>query len=860
MLFRVAGGLCALALLSIAACSDDPDPSAPAAVDAGADSPSSTLNDAASADDASSPDGASDAGTPARLPSLNGSVNAVVHAGARWYVGGSFDAVSRYRAPNALVLGPGDVPGGCDFGTGFNSTVNAIATIGDAVYVGGRFTRYRGAIANRIAKIDANTCALDTTFNPQPTTVGGAEPGNGVNEPVHAIVTIGNAVYVGGEFNSYRQVTNSAWFIAKLDATSGALDTTFSPPANNGFELTSMGKGVFAMVASNNALYVGGRFSTYRGVPFAANGLAKLDPTTGAIDATFSPAGQLTNGFGGPGGTSAAVRTLATNGTSLYAGGYFASYRGIASSANYVAKLDMTSGAIDTTFSPPGALSNGFNREINALTVSNGALYAGGVFSKYRDVNTGTNLAKLDATTGAPDTAFSVPGQGFDSGVYAIHAANGALYVGGTFKAYRGAAFAHGLIKLNPLTGAVDPSLLPPGTTYPGLASDANAGAAFVFHNVQNQLWIGGGFAQFAGDWCHHIVALDDTTFDVDKTFDPPGPNSGFSFDVWSLAVSKTALFVGGSSAGPSPSYRGVPSSAASLAKLDLVNGALDLTFNPPTFNGVDGTIYAVATADDSVFIGGGFSAYRGVANSARNLAKLDFTTGALDTTFSPPGVNANGFNQSVNALAISGGSLYVGGDFSTYHRDSALVNRIAKLDRQTGAIDLGFTPPGTGFDAVVNALAVTPNALFVGGAFETYRTTSSAKAIAKLDLGTGALDSTFSPPAANGFAGGPVQALLVDGSSVWVGGSFIQYRAVPDSAFGLAKLAVADGTLDTTFSPPGKLANGFVSANAVNGEHVNALARRGEGLFVGGVLQTYRGAATSSSFVALSSTTGDRL
>ncbi len=425
----------------------------------------------------------------------------------------------------------------------FDGAVRAVAQAGTSLYVGGDFTL--------VNPIDApKMLVLDLNGKPK----YGCDLQSGFDGDLTAVIIAGKSLYVGGYFTQYRG--QSANYLAKLNLPSCELDTTFSPPEANGFDYE-----VYALAVSGSSLYVGGYFNSYRsGEAGSANGIAKLDLTTGALDTTFSPPGA--NGF------DDFVSALAVSGTSLYVGGYFSAYKGVANSANRIAKLDLNTGALDTTFSPPGA--NGFDHSVYALAVSGSSLYVGGHFSAYRGVaNSAKNIAKLDLTTGALDTTFS-----------------------------------------------------------------------------------------------------------------PPGAN-GFNYVVNALAVSGTSLYVGGWFT----SYKGVANSAKNIAKLDLTTGALDTTFSPPGANGFDHSVYALAVSGSSLYVGGYFNDYRGVANSANRIAKLDLTTGALDTTFNPPG--ANGFNNysSVNALAVSGTSLYVGGNFTTY-RGSQNARYLVPLNLDTG--DLG--------------------------------------------------------------------------------------------------------------------------------------------------------------------------
>ena len=298
---------------------------------------------------------------------FDGSVGAMAQSGNSLYVGGSFTTVNPLDAPRMAVLDlDGTLKYGCDLQSGFNGSVRAVATAGKSLYVGGGFTQYRGQSANRIAKLNLPSCELDVTFSPP--------AANGFSSGVRALTVSGTSLYVGGGFTAYRGVADSANRIAKLDLTTGALDTTFSPPSANGFN-----GDVPALTVSGTSLYVGGGFTAYRGVADSANRIAKLNLTTGSLDPTFSPPGA--NGFSGVDDPnfSPSVAALTVSGTSLYVGGYFTAYRGVADSANYIAKLNLTTGALDPTFSPPGA--NGFDSWVEALAISGSSLYVGGYFT-----------------------------------------------------------------------------------------------------------------------------------------------------------------------------------------------------------------------------------------------------------------------------------------------------------------------------------------------------------------------------------------------------------------------------------------------------------------------------------------------
>jgi len=97
-------------------------------------------------------------------------------------------------------------------------------------------------------------------------------------------------LYVGGSFTSVTAAagtTPTGTFtrnhILAFNAATGSISTSFAPNVNGD---------VWAIVPSGTSLYIGGSFSSVNGV--ARRGLAKIDATTGAVDTSFNAA--LTSG------------------------------------------------------------------------------------------------------------------------------------------------------------------------------------------------------------------------------------------------------------------------------------------------------------------------------------------------------------------------------------------------------------------------------------------------------------------------------------------------------------------------------------------------------------------------------------
>ena len=163
---------------------------------------------------------------------------------------------------------------------------------GNYVYVVGDFTTVNGVTRRRAAKIDATTGALVTSFNPNP------------DAQARAVAVSGDTVYLGGSFSVVGGQPRS--HLAAISGSTGAL-TTWAPVAD---------QTVYAIVAPTGSarVVVGGRFTTLNGV--GARGSGAVDAITGATLAF--PANQTAYDYG----PDAAIYSLTTDGTNVYATGY----------------------------------------------------------------------------------------------------------------------------------------------------------------------------------------------------------------------------------------------------------------------------------------------------------------------------------------------------------------------------------------------------------------------------------------------------------------------------------------------------------------------------------------------------------
>ncbi|MBK9417981.1 MAG: delta-60 repeat domain-containing protein [Flavobacteriales bacterium] len=207
-----------------------------------------------------------------------------------------------------------------------------------------------------------------------------------------------------------------------------------------------------------------------------------------------------------------------------------------------------------------------------------------------------------------------------------------------------------------------------------------------------------------------------------------------------------------------------------------------DQTVDPSFTLVVNGPVNALALDGSDLYVGGQFSDIGGQLRA--NLAKLNSATGSVSVDWTPEP------NAGINRLVVFGEKLYVGGTFS------AIAGRqqvgLALLNKSTGTIDANHISLESGS---ATEMVRSGDKLYVcnpssGGAGY------SARHIAGL---TSANDSpALSFPEANG----PVRCLANDGLGGWyVGGEFTEIGGQPNSY--LAHV-LSNGTID-----PGIHSNG---------------------------------------------------
>jgi len=202
----------------------------------------------------------------------------------------------------------------------------------------------------------------------------------------------------------------------------------------------------------------------------------------------------------------------------------------------------------------------------------------------------------------------------------------------------------------------------------------------------------------------------------------------------------------------------------SAIAALDASTGAAT-SWDPSAAGPAFVEVAAIAVSKGTVYVGGDFTEIGGQPRN--HIAALDPASGAA-TSWDP---NADG--TEVYALAVSGNTIYAGGFFD--HIGGKGRQSIAALDAATGAAT-SWDPDA---DGTVLALSVKGNTVFAGGVFDHIGGQQRAR-IAALDAKSGAA-STWDAQVSELSHG--VAAIEVSGSTVYVGGEFRDIAGQPQAS-----------------------------------------------------------------------------
>lgn len=312
--------------------------------------------------------------------------------GTDLYVGGGFTSAnvggtSASAIPAGYIAKYNTVTGvwsslGSGSGNGVNDSVYAIAALGTDLYIGGGFTSANtGGITvsvNRLARYNLATNNWSAV---------GSGGGNGANEYVFALATLGSDLYAGGIFTAVNEggTAITANGIARFNTTSSVWSPLGTSGGNGVDEVVS------ALAVIGTDLYVGGIFSKAN---FATSGTTSVAARNLARFNTLSSAWSSLGSSGGNGVEDNGVSALTVIGTDLYAGGYFtrANLDGPLVLTNRVGKYSPATGMWSGLVDEKGG--NGVDYNVYALVGLDTTVFVGGGFSTAGDNKISTNIAR----------------------------------------------------------------------------------------------------------------------------------------------------------------------------------------------------------------------------------------------------------------------------------------------------------------------------------------------------------------------------------------------------------------------------------------------------------------------------------
>lgn len=680
----------------------------------------------------------------------NGPVYAIARTSDNVYLGGGFNYVGPYTGCGVPLHAATGEP--ASVYPRVNGIIYSIVADGaGGWYIGGEFTRVGTLSRTNLAHILADGTA-DPAFDAAITETTG---------DVLALALSGSTVYAGGGF---RQIGGQPRaFIAALDAATGQALPWHPAPDS----------AVDALVATSSTVYAAGYFSKIGGQK--RKYLAALDVASTGTATAWDP------------NANDSIDALALSGNTLVVGGRFTQIGG--QSHQYLAALDLASTGTATAWDPNP------DHAVYALAVNRSTIYVGGGFTQIGG-QARNYLAALDAATGQVTPWNPSATVGY-IGSMAVTDTN--IYIGSWQLSYGGGIEPHiGLITVldtdtgqstrwsaytgSPCTLAAAGSIVYAGINFPSLggvrrihlaALDAATGRATAWDPQADSsvralaltgstILAGGEFTQIGVQSRPYLAELDRATGQA-TNWNPQADST-----VRALALTSATVYAGGdfTQIGGQPRNH--------LAALDLPGTGTATTWNP----NASGVVYALALSGRTLYAGGGFKNIDG--QNRNGLAALDTVTGVVSAW--DPGTTSSIGACRIRALALSGGKLYAGGNFTRIGGQAR--NYLAALDLANAAAtdwnpNVVYHLP---MDGGVLSLAASASTLFVGGLFDQAGG-QAHKNLAAVDAVSGAV-SSWAPDRhwPQGLA--PVYALACSGSALYAGGDNVGvYSSGDDTA-----------------------------------------------------------------------------
>jgi hypothetical protein len=357
---------------------------------------------------ADAPTWAAAGGNPLPTWGANDRVTAMVTAGGKTIIGGRFTSVidpggNAFPAAHLAVIDSTTGVVDQTWQGGADDEVNSLAVLGNTLFVGGKFNHLNGVSHRNLGALNLTSGVLLSGFSAT------------ANRPVDALAAVGSSVYAGGPFTSITDAngTTARSFIAKLDATTGALARGWTPQPD-------LRVRALQTSSDGSAVYAGGDFTTVNGSSHRSTvELTAADP--GAPVAGYHGGATNQNDF-------APVLGMDLAGSTLYvaAGGGGGGCTALNSSNGSRIWTKHTSGNVQT------------------VQLNNGIVYCGGHFGGDNsfDGQTRYKIGAVNASSPFATTSFA-PRYNSALGIFTLAADAGHLFTGGDFTKVNQATHNH---------------------------------------------------------------------------------------------------------------------------------------------------------------------------------------------------------------------------------------------------------------------------------------------------------------------------------------------------------------------------------------------------------------------------------
>jgi len=523
----------------------------------------------------------------------------------------------------------------------------AVSADGSTLYIGGKFDTVDGQPRQNLAAVDTATgTQLSTTVTAAP------------NQTVQAIVAGPSLVYLGGNFTKVDGLSRQ--YLAAISATTGALSTTWVPTAaggtdpcpsqfpsgiNCGTTGTTGGSGnvhSLALSPDGTGLFVGGNFFYLNGTP--RNSIGEISASTGAVMTWHVPWYTMPDESAGQ------------------------KYTG----PNVVWAILPTASRVFVGY---GRTPNGFE----AYTLSNTRVWASGSPND-KDCTASSPCATQQWSKGTPGNAES----------FALSPDGTRLFVGGHFgmgvldyQPCGSGTWAHGLVSVNPTTGAYYCDWLPQmepfgGTNAPGHGvNPPQYVGGWALQITNSALFVAGYFTSFCSGVCGSSSLVSQSglaRFTLSGTPPPPPPApviSSFS-----------------PSSGPQGSSVMVTGTGFTGASAVSFGSVAAMSFHVDSDTQITAVVPGGFTHSPIKVTTGG-----GTAKSATNFSLIPPSIGSFSPKSGPEGTQV-----VITGLGFTGAThVWFGGVDATFNVDSdTQVTATVPIGAATGPISIATLNAGT--------------------------------------------------------------------------------------------------------------------------------------------------------------------